>query len=330
MTRWWAACLLALLCLSGTALAHEVRPGYLELTQTGPETYDVLWKVPAAGESMRLGIHLRFPAGTEDTSEHRGVFARGAFVDRWSVRRAGGLTGETIHFDGLGGTMTDVLVRVEQSSGTSFVSRVEPTHPSFVLASEPSLWSLAGTYFALGVEHILGGIDHLLFVLALLMLVKGRRRLFFTITAFTVAHSITLAAATLGWLRVPPAPVEAVIALSIVFVAAEIVHGLRGQEGVTARSPWIVALVFGLLHGLGFASALREVGLPGHAIPVALFLFNVGVEAGQLLFVGAVLAVLALARRCVGVTPRWAAWVPAYGIGAVAVYWTIQRVSAFG
>jgi len=330
MKRLLALCLLAFLCLSAPALAHEMRPGYLELEQTGAETYDVLWKVPAAGNNLRLSIDVRFPDGTEDTTEHRGLFVGGAFVERWSIRSPGGLTDRTIHIDGLGATMTDVLVRVEQLDGTTLVNRVEPSQPSLFLAAAPSLWTLAGTYFTLGVEHILGGIDHLLFVLALLMLVKGGRRLFITITAFTGAHSITLAAATLGWVNVPIAPVEAVIALSIVFVAAEIVHGLRGQDGLTARSPWIVALVFGLLHGLGFASALHEVGLPGHAIPVALFLFNVGVEAGQLLFVAAVLAVLALARRFVTDPPRWAEWVPAYGIGAVAMYWTIQRVSALG
>ena len=330
MSRLLAPCLLAVTCLSAPALAHEVRPGYLELEQTGEETYDVLWKVPAAGNDMRLGIYVRFPAGTEETSAHRGLFVGGAFVERWSVRHPGGLAGQTIHIDGLRSTMTDVLVRVERLDGTTLVNRIEPSQPSLFLAAAPSLWALSGTYFALGVEHILGGIDHLLFVLALLMLVKGRRRLLVTITAFTVAHSITLAAATLGWVNVPGAPVEAVIALSIVFVAAEIVHGLRGQEGLTARSPWIVALVFGLLHGLGFASALHEVGLPGHAIPVALFLFNVGVEAGQLLFVAAALALLALARSVIAAPPRWVEWVPAYGIGAVAMYWTIQRVSTLG
>jgi len=330
MRRLLTLLVLAIGCLCAPALAHEMRPGYLELKQTGEETYDVLWKVPAAGTDMRLGIYVRFPAGTEETSAHRGLFVRGAFVERWSVRHPGGLADRTIHIDGLGSTMTDVLVRVERLDGTTLVNRIEPSQPSLFLSAAPSLSALAGTYFVLGVEHILGGIDHLLFVLALLMLVKGKRRLFATITAFTVAHSITLAAATLGWVSVSGAPVEAVIALSIVFVAAEIVHGLRGREGLTARSPWIVALVFGLLHGFGFAGALHEVGLPGHAIPVALLLFNVGVEAGQLLFVAVVLTLLALARRVVTTPPRWAVWAPAYGIGAVAMYWTIQRVSTLG
>lgn len=330
MNRLLSLCLLTAAWLSAPALAHEMRPAYLELRQTGEDTYDVLWKVPAAGTDMRMSLYVRFPAGTEETREHRGLFVGGAFVERWSVRHPGGLAGQTIHIDGLQSTLTDVLVRVERLDGTTLVSRIEPSEPSLLLAAEASPWAVARTYFALGVEHILGGIDHLAFVLALLMLVKGSRRLLATITAFTVAHSITLAAATLGWVDVPGAPVEAVIALSIVFVAAETVHGLRGQEGLTARSPWIVAFVFGLLHGLGFASALHEAGLPAHAIPMALLLFNVGVEAGQLLFVAAVLAFLGLARRVVPDPPRWVVWVPAYGIGAVAMYWTIQRASSLG
>lgn len=330
MRRLLALCLLAITCLCGPSFAHEVRPSYLELRQTGAEDYDVLWKVPAAGDDLRLGLHLRFPDGTEETSEHRGLFIGGAFVERWSVHHPGGLTGQTIHIDGLGATMTDVLVRVERLDGTTLVSRIEPSRPSLLIEATPSLGALAGTYFALGVEHILGGIDHLLFVLALLLLVEGRKRLIATITAFTLAHSITLAAATLGWLSVPIAPVEAVIALSIVFVAAEIVHGLRGHPGLTARAPWAVAMIFGLLHGLGFASALHEVGLPDHAIPVALFLFNLGVEAGQLLFVAAVLLLLVFARRLVSAPPPWIEWVPAYGIGAVAMYWTMERVSTLG
>jgi hydrogenase/urease accessory protein HupE len=325
--------LLGLACLtflSGSAWAHEVRPGYLELKQTGEQTYDVLWKVPAAGDDLRLGIYVRFPDGTVETSEHRGRFVGGAYLERWSVSHPGGLADQTIHVDGLRTTMTDVLVRVERLDGTTLVSRIAPSEPNLFLEASPGLFSVAGTYFVLGVEHILFGIDHLLFVLALLMLVKGWRRLVATITAFTVAHSVTLAAATLGSVNVPGAPVEAVIALSIVFVAAEIVHGQRGQERVTARAPWIVALVFGLLHGFGFAGALHEVGLPGHAIPLALFLFNVGVEAGQLIFVAAVVVSLAMVRHSLQRAPQWAGAMPAYAIGAVAMFWTLQRVTSLG
>jgi len=181
----------------------------------------------------------------------------------------------------------------------------------------------------MGVEHILAGIDHLLFVLALLLIVDGTRRLVMTITAFTVAHSITLVAATLGWLHVPGPPVEAIIALSIVFVASEVIQRLRGRDPLTARAPWIVAFSFGLLHGLGFAGALAEVGLPQVAIPVALLMFNVGVEVGQLLFVAAVVGLQALVARLVAVRGDWVTAATAYGIGAVAAFWTIERVVGF-
>jgi hydrogenase/urease accessory protein HupE len=324
------ATLAALATGAAPAVAHEVRPGYLELRQTGEETYDVLWKVPAKGDDLRLGLYVRFPEDTVETGERIQSFSGGAFVERWSVRHPGGLTGQSIHVDGLRSTVTDVLVRVEQLDGTTLVDRIEPAHPSLVLAAAPSARAVAGTYLALGVEHILLGIDHLLFVLALLLLVEGWRRLAATITAFTVAHSITLAAAALGWVRVPGAPVEAIIALSIVFVAAEIIHQRRGRAGLTANAPWIVALSFGLLHGFGFAGALHEVGLPEQSIPLALLLFNVGVEIGQLAFAGVVVAGLALARRALARPPAWVAVAPAYAIGAVATFWVLERAASLG
>jgi hydrogenase/urease accessory protein HupE len=206
------------------------------------------------------------------------------------------------------------------------------------MAAAPSRWAVAGAYLRLGVEHIWSGIDHLLFVLALLLLVKGWRRVVATITAFTIAHSITLAMATLGFVHVPQKPVEAAIALSIVFVAAEIVRSRRGQPGLTEKAPWVVAFIFGLLHGFGFASALSEVGLPQNAIPVALLFFNVGVEVGQLLFIAAVFAFIALARLTIPwlrpTTPNAqpsSLWrlVPPYAIGGVAMCWLIQRIAAF-
>jgi hypothetical protein len=323
------AVLFALACLAIPAAGDELRPGYLELKQTGEETYDVGWKVPALGD-MRLGLYVRFPSETEQITEPRGRFVGGAFVESWSVRHPGGLADQTIHIDGLSTTSTDVLVRVERLDGTTLVSRLDPSQPSMILEASPSRFNVASTYLVLGVEHILFGIDHLLFVLALVMLVKGMRRLIGTITAFTVAHSVTLAAATLGWVNVASAPVEAVIALSIVFVAAEIVHGKGGHEGLAARAPWIVAFSFGLLHGFGFAGALSEVGLPGNAIPLALLFFNVGVEIGQLLFVAAVVVFLAIARRPLASSPRWVTIAPAYAIGAVAMFWTLQRVGSLG
>ena len=193
--------LLVFLLLAASAvgvLAHEVRPAYLELKQTGPETYDVFWKVPGRGEDLRLGLYVELPVGTTNLTEPRASFVNSAFAERWSIKRAGGLTGGTIHIAGLSATMTDVLVRVERRDGTTQVIRLTPSAPSFVVEAAPRALDVARTYLVLGVEHILLGIDHLLFVLALLILVKGSWRLVGTITAFTLAHSITLAAATLG------------------------------------------------------------------------------------------------------------------------------------
>jgi len=321
------------------ASAHEVRPAYLELHQTGTDTYDVLWKVPARGDNMRLGIYVEFPEGTTNVTPPRTLFANDASTERWSVKRSGGLSGGKVHISGLDATMTDVVVRVENLDGTAQVTRVTPSLPSFVVAAAPSMLDVTRTYLVLGVEHILFGVDHLLFVLALLILVKEWRKLVGTITAFTVAHSITLAAATLGFVHVPSKPVEATIALSIVFVACEIVHRRSGRSGLTETWPWVIAFSFGLLHGLGFASALREVGLPQNAIPLALLFFNIGVELGQLLFIGVVMAVIALAVRTAGKINRWSpmpqsafSWcenISAYAIGSVAAFWLIQRTLSF-
>lgn len=318
--------------LSDMAEGHEVRPGYLELRQTGGETWSVLWKVPAQGE-MRLSMHPRFPESCALAGAPTALQAAGAYTERTSIACKGGLAGRTIGIDGLSATMTDVLVRMEGLDVTTQVTRLTPSAPSFVVEAAPKAIEVARTYLALGVEHILFGFDHLLFVLALLILVKGTRRLIWTVTAFTLAHSLTLAGATLGWVHVPGPPVEAAIALSIVFVAAEIVHSRHGMQGLTERFPWIVALTFGLLHGFGFASALSEVGLPQRAIPVALLFFNVGVEIGQLLFIVFVLAVIALARhgmrRFAVPQPLWAWRVPPYAIGSVAAFWAVQRIVAF-
>src|SRR6476620_1695156 len=315
--------------ISLSASAHEVRPAYLQLHQTGTETYDVLWKVPARGDNMRLGIYVEFPSGTTRVTLPQTTFANDASTERWSVKRPGGLTGEEIQIDGLAATMTDVLVRIENLDHTTQVARLTPSSPSLVVSAAPGALEVCRTYLVLGVEHILFGVDHLLFVLALFILVKGWRKLVETITAFTIAHSITLAAATLGIVHVPGKPVEATIALSIVFVACEIVHRRQGRSGLTETWPWVIAFSFGLLHGLGFASALREVGLPQNAIPLALLFFNIGVEVGQLLFISVVLAIVALVRRIQIQVPCCAELIPPYAIGSIAMFWVIQRVAAF-
>ena len=322
------AAFIVMVAMGAPAHAHEVRPGYLELRQTGAETFDVSWKVPAQGD-LRLSIHARLPESCTPLSAVVSTKGGGAFTDRWTVTCPGGLSGGTISIDGLSGTLTDALARIERLDGTSQVARLTPDAPSIVVEATPGWQQLAGTYLGLGVEHILLGIDHLLFVLALLLLVKGWRRLVATVTAFTVAHSLTLAAATLGYVHIPQRPVEAVIALSIVFVAAELVRLGRGQVSLTQRWPWAIAFTFGLLHGFGFAGALSDIGLPEQAIPLALLFFNVGVELGQLLFIAGVVAVGAIARRIVTPLPTWAPQLSAYSIGAVAAFWTIERVARF-
>jgi hydrogenase/urease accessory protein HupE len=181
----------------------------------------------------------------------------------------------------------------------------------------------------LGIGHILTGVDHLLFILALLIITQGGWKMVKTVTAFTVSHSVTLTAVTLGFVHVPTKPVEAVIALSIVFVAVEIVHWKRGREGIAAKAPWMVAFAFGLIHGLGFAGGLSDIGLPAGHIPTALLFFSLGVESGHFMFIGAVIALKVLVRRLNSPTPSWALLVPPYAIGIIAMFWVIQRVAAF-
>ncbi len=321
--------ILVWLVTAASVAAHEMRPAYLELKQTSESTYSVLWKVPGRGEDLRLALDVVFPDGTTNASEHRAVMQGGAFTERWTIRREVGLDGGTVRIAGLSETMTDVLVRLERLDGTTQVSRLLPTSPSFIVEPAPRALDVAATYTALGVEHILQGVDHLLFVLGLLILTRGGWKLVKTVTAFTISHSLTLTAATLGWVHVPPPPVEACIALSIMFVAAEILRVRQGEATFTSRNPWLVAFVFGLMHGLGFAGGLSEAGLPESHIPVALLFFSMGVETGHFLFIGAVLAAWWLLRRSPIAPPRWADIVPSYAIGGIAAFWFLDRTISF-
>ena len=334
---FFIAILILTLGTAGIVKAHEVRPGYLELKEVNSATYDLLWKVPAKGD-RRLGLYVRLPEHCS-SSDSVSRFTGDAYIERWQATCKAGLAGGIITIDGLSASRTDVLARVEHIEGATQTVRLTPSQPEFKVLGTSNPAAVALTYFKLGVEHILLGFDHLLFVLALMLLVGGWRRLVGTITAFTLAHSLTLAAATLGWVQVPQAPVEAVIALSIMFVAVEILHGQQGLRGIAVRKPWIVAFVFGLLHGLGFAGALREVGLPEHAIPLSLAFFNVGVEVGQLLFVVAAFFLFCLIRELMGwraVAADRASWFDAfmtrtasYVIGTLAAFWLIERTYRF-
>lgn len=329
MNRTWRTLVLLTGLLSPlVAPAHEVRPAYLELRELRAGEFAVLWKTPMRGD-MRLSLAPEFSGRTENLTPIATRESGGAALQTWRLRTNEPLRGQSLRIVGLDTTMTDALARIEFADGTTWLHRLTPQAPAAVIPEKQSGWSVAGEYLKLGVEHILLGIDHLLFVLALLLITRGTWRLVKTVTAFTVAHSITLALAALGFVHVPQAPVEAVIALSIVFVAAEVLRARAGHEGVATRAPWIVAFTFGLLHGFGFAGALAEIGLPEGHIPLALLFFNVGVEFGQLLFIAAVLSAIATIRRIRLGVPRWTELVPPYAIGSLAMFWVIQRVAAF-
>ena len=317
--------LTCLVAIASTALAHEVRPAYLELRETAADTYDVLWKVPGRGQNLRLGLYVELPTDCTNVTEPRAAMVNNAFTQRWTVKRAGGLAGGTIHIAGLSATSTDVLVRLERLNGATQVTRLMPSSPSFVIEAVPDRWHLAATYLRLGTDHILKGVDHLLFVLGLLLIVRNRWMLFKTITAFTVAHSITLAVATLGYASAPLPPLNAAIALSILFLGPEIVRVWRGETSLTIRYPWVVAFAFGLLHGFGFASGLKATGLPQTDIAWALLLFNAGVEIGQLFFVFLILGMAWSYRQLEVRWPRWALALPGYTVGTLGAFWTIQR-----
>jgi hydrogenase/urease accessory protein HupE len=321
------AILLFLACLHSGAQAHEMRPAYLDLRAIGADSYKVLWRVPALGD-LRMRIDPRFPG--DCTSTERSTRLEGtAFSERWILNCPGGLGGGQLSIDGLPATKTDVLVHIQRPDGAMQNARLTASAPTLSINDSASSFEVMRSYLGLGIEHILLGVDHLMFVLALLILVQGWRRLVATITAFTFAHSVALAAATFGLIKLPQAPVEAVIALSIVFVAVEIIRTRAGHESLASRQPWIVAFCFGLLHGLGFAGALREIGLPEQSISLALLFFNLGVEAGQLLFIAAVLGTLRALRGSILRVPAWAWRVPVYAIGAAASFWMIDRIAGF-
>lgn len=330
MVHWLSLLyLLGLFLTPANGFAHESRPAYLEITETQPGQYDVLWKRPMRGDRV-LGLHPRFPSHCRAITPAANYNSPGANLERRSLDCGeSGLIGETIRVDGLSTTLTDVLARVAFLDGYTQTTLIRPSDPSFIIQGSQSTIQVSRQYLVLGIEHILGGIDHLLFVLGLLLIVRGFGLLLKTITAFTVAHSITLAMAALGFVHVPQAPVEAVIALSILFLASELAKQQKGNPGMTARYPWVVALSFGLLHGFGFAGALAEIGLPQTDIPLALFTFNVGVEVGQLMFVAASLCVIWVLKRLPWGWPAWSLRIPAYAIGSLAAFWFIQRTVSF-
>jgi hydrogenase/urease accessory protein HupE len=322
----------ALRCLIGVAMVmaaqpaegHETRPGFLELRQTDADTYSFVWKKPSGGE-IEIYVAPVVPPGCELSTVGEQALTPGALVVRGVLRCANSIAGKSIEIDGLQSTVTDVIVRVHHADGRLESHLLKPMNPSVTLGVSTTAWQRSSAYLRLGIEHILLGVDHLLFVLGLLLIVGDRWMLVKTITSFTLAHSITLAIATLGYASAPLPPLNAAIALSILFLGPEIVKRWRGETSVTIRRPWIVAFAFGLLHGFGFASGLTTMGLPQVEIPAALLSFNVGVEIGQVGFVG---LIVLLERSFATLEIRWPRPVealPAYAVGSLGAYWTIQR-----
>lgn len=322
--RFW----LVLAVLSGidAAHAHQFAPSLLDLHETGPDRAAVSWKQPIARvQGSRLQPML--PAQCKGIGDPNVERAGTGMIATWEIACPDGLVGKTVGVDGIPESRADVLLRVELADGRSFRQVLTAEVPSFEITTDVDRFGVLGAYIGLGVEHILTGWDHLLFVLGLVLLVGLGRSLLWTITAFTLGHSLTLALASLGFVRFPQGLIEAGIALSIYLLAVEILRDRMGYKTLMKRAPWVVAACFGLLHGLGFAGALAEVGFPPGDIPLALLSFNIGIELGQLAFIAVVILVMAALRLVPARWPPWVEAVPAYGIGSVAVFWVFERLT---
>ncbi len=317
---------------SSVVCADDMRPGYLEIrevaaTPTALHQYKITWKAP-----IRPGLAARvmpvFPGDCTATVAERTIDSA-ALLARWTINCKQALAGRTVRLGGIEDIAADALMRYQSATGITQAARFTPDNPAVIIAQRPDKLQVARTYFVTGVEHILMGYDHLLFVLCLVLLLNGAWRVAATVTAFTVAHSITLVATTLEWISVPRAPVEAAIALSIVFLAVEIVKRKPGEMRLSERIPWVVAFLFGLLHGFGFAGSLAEIGLPQGEVPVALLTFNLGVEAGQLVIVICAMLLLWILRRfSARYLPQFQT-ISAYAIGCIAAMWLLQRIMAY-
>jgi len=311
------------------ASADEIRPALLDIKEQSTGLFAVTWKVPTRGDKAE-NITPYLPKSLELVGTPTVQDVPGAKVEHATYKNnSESLTGQKVVIDGLTAVQTDVLLLIQLQDGSQHSAILRPSSPEFTIPLEASKFQVAADYWRMGTIHILEGADHLLFVLALLLIVVGVGQLLKAVTAFTVAHSITLVLATLGFVHVPAAPTEAIIALSILFLATEIVHKHNGQFSLTERYPWVIAFVFGLFHGLGFAGALSKIGVPQHEVPLALLMFNVGVETGQLLFIAVMLGLFAILKWLPFTAPQGSWRVLPYAIGSVAAFWTIERVVSF-
>jgi len=321
--------LLSFTGLVNQVLAHELQPSSLEIQQLSSDRYQLIWRAPIYYGNTHPAT-LKLPDNWQTIGEAVVSRLKDSHLHRliFTVPNEN-IDGSVIRIPGLEATITDVFVRITWLDGTQTTAMARPNQPWFEIQAQRSSWQIAGDYTVLGIDHILSGYDHLTFVLALILIVSSWRLLLWTITAFTLAHSITLASATIGLINLPGPPIEATIALSILFLARELIILKKGGSSLTARYPWMVAFVFGLLHGLGFAGALVDVGLPQNEIPLALLMFNVGVEIGQLVFVAIIIVLIALVHKIRREWPVWLQQLPAYGIGSVAAFWFVERISMF-
>lgn len=322
---WLLYAFVAMCCF--TSSAHEIRPAYLQMQQVSDASYQVLWRVPVKGD-MVIKLQPVFEEGLNLTEAGPPKLLDGSMVYQYSLTAERELQGSNLTINNLEKTMVDTLVTIAYLSGEKVTLMLKPDNPQATLPNKITQWQVASTYTILGIEHILLGFDHLLFVLALLIISVGIKKLIQTITAFTVAHSITLSCSAMGWVTLPGPPVEAVIALSIVFLAAEILRVQKGSPTITSKNPWLVAFIFGLLHGFGFAGALSDIGLPQTEMPLALATFNIGVELGQLIFIAIVLAIKWALLNSLP-KHRFIERIVPYSIGTIAMFWTIERIAGF-
>jgi len=333
LVKFLATALTLIISLHAFVLqAHEVRPSYLELKQQTTDTFSVLWKVPAKGENLRLGLYVNFAENVEHIGTPVEMFIGGSYVKKWQVKHADALVNTRILIDGLHSTFTEALIRIERLDGSVQVARLMPESPSLIVVESPSSFQVAKTYSGLGIKHILLGFDHLLFLACLLIIAGNFKRILITVTGFTLAHSVTLVLSALGIVKLAIGPVEAIIALSIVFLATEIYKGKR--DSLTWKYPVTVSTSFGLLHGFGFAAVLNEIGLPQTELVTGLLFFNIGVEIGQLIFVVAAVLLFKLLtllnmKMNVDINKAVLQKSLAYGVGSLASFWLIERSVEF-
>lgn len=323
MTRLLLLVLVAL--LPDTSLAHRFAPSLLQLSAMNEETYRVLWKTPAA-TGADGPLRPQWPAHCGVSGEYRRANEGTGIVMTYPLTCDGPLTGTRIRVAGLAGNRSSALLLLDSAGGHRHQVLLNAESPAFVVPETASTGAVLLSYGWLGATHIWGGADHLLFVLGLLLLVGYRRQLLWTVTAFTVGHSITLSLVTLGQVDYPVSLVEFLIALSVLGLAVELSRGSDG--GVLSSVPWLLAGAFGLLHGMGFAGALAEIGLPPTAVPMALASFNLGIEFGQLLFIGALFVLRCFLRHVPGSLLTRGRALPVYALGSLSALWCIERATA--